>query len=155
MALRKILTDKDKTLRKKSREVTVFNKRISNLLDDLCESLIKAEGVGLAAPQVGILRRVAVIMNPDTKKITEFINPEIIEQEGIQDFEEGCLSVPGYRGMTKRPAKITAKAYTREGREFEFIGEEVMAVAICHEIDHLNGILFTDIVEGDLWKVEE
>lgn len=155
MALRKILTDKDETLRKVSREVTSFNGRLHDLLDDMHDTLVKAEGVGLAAPQVGILRRVVIIMNPDTGELFELINPELIKKEGEQQFDEACLSVPGYSGTTKRPAVVTAKAFDRYGKEFEMTGEEIMAVALCHETDHLDGILYTDIVEGKLWKVKD
>jgi peptide deformylase len=155
LALRKILTDKDETLRKVSREVTSFNGRLHNLLDDMHDTLIKADGVGLAAPQVGILRRVVIIINPDTEELYELINPVIIKKEGEQLFDEACLSVPGYSGTTKRPAKVTAKAFDRYGKEFEIKGEEIMAVALCHETDHLDGILYTDIVEGNLWKVND
>ncbi|MCK5129959.1 MAG: peptide deformylase [Clostridiales bacterium] len=155
MAIRTILTDKDKALRKTSREVTDFNPRLHMLLDDMNETLVGALGVGLAAPQVGILRRVAIIKHPETGELAEFINPTIIAQDGEQIFEEGCLSVPGYRGKTKRPAHVVVKAFDRDGKEFEMEGEEVIAVAMCHEIDHLNGKLYTDIVDGDLWEVED
>ena len=155
MAIRTILTDEDPTLRKTSRGVTEYNRRLHDLLDDMSETLKHAEGVGLAAPQVGILRRAYIIINTETGELFEFVNPEILNQEGEQIFEEGCLSVPGFRGKTKRPAKVRVKAYTRDGEEFVMEGEEVMAVAMCHELDHLNGKLYTDIVDGELWRVED
>ncbi len=155
MALRTILTDKEPKLRKISREVTAFNARLHSLLDDMKETVESVYGIGLAAPQVGIMRRVFIIIEPETLKYTEFINPEIIETEGEQEFNEACLSVPGYTGLTHRPAKVKIKAYDRNGKPFEMEGEELMAVAMCHENDHLNGILYTDIVEGELIKVEE
>jgi peptide deformylase len=155
LALRKILTDEDETLRKVSREVTSFNGRLHDLLDDMYDTLIKANGVGLAAPQVGILRRAVIIINPDTQKLYELVNPVIIKKEGEQFWDEACLSIPGYCGKTRRPAKVTAKAFDRYGKEFEISGEEIMAVALCHETDHLDGILYTDIVEGELWKVND
>ena len=155
MALRTILTDKEPVLRKVSREVTSFDERLHSLLDDMKETLEHAQGIGLAAPQVGILRRVFIIIDPESLEYTEFINPEILETEGEQEFYEACLSVPGYSGLTHRPAKVKIKAYDRNGNPFEKYGEEVMAVAMCHESDHLNGKLYTDIVDGELQKVEE
>ncbi len=154
MALRTILTDKEPVLRKKSREVTAFDGRLHDLLDDMKETLDQAQGVGLAAPQVGILRRVFIIKNPETEKLTEFINPEIKNTEGSQDYYEACLSVPGYSGLTHRPEKVWIKAYDRDGKEFEMLGEEIMAIAMCHENDHLDGKLYTDIVDGELIDLE-
>lgn len=155
MALRTILTDKDPVLRKISREVTKFDGRLHDLLDDMKETLESVHGIGLAAPQVGILRRIFIIIEPETAEYTEFINPEIIETEGEQEFCEACLSVPGYSGMTHRPATVKIKAFDRNGKSFEKVGEAVMAVAMCHENDHLDGKLYTDIAEGDLIKDEE
>ena len=155
MATRNILTDEDPKLRKISREVKKFNPRLHTLLDDMKETLIGAQGVGLAAPQVGILKRVFIIIEPETEKYTEVINPEFLLREGEQDFEEGCLSVPGYRGNTKRPAKVKVRVQDRHGKSFEIIAETLLAVALCHENDHLDGILYTDIVQGDLWTVDE
>jgi peptide deformylase len=155
LALRTILTDKEPVLRKKSREVTAFNGRLHSLLDDMKETLDYAQGVGLAAPQVGILRRVFIIINPETMELTEFVNPEIVKKEGEQDYYEACLSVPGYSGLTHRPEKVWIKAYDRDGKPFELLGEEIMAIAMCHENDHLDGKLHTDIVDGELVKVDE
>jgi len=155
LALRTILTDKESVLRKKSREVTAFDSRLHALLDDMKESLERVLGVGLAAVQVGILRRIFILIEPETMEYTEFINPEILETEGEQEFSEACLSVPGYSGLTHRPAKVKIKAFDRNGKAFEMIGEEVMAVAMCHESDHLDGKLYTDIVEGELIRTEE
>ncbi len=154
MALRTILTDKEPVLRKVSREVTAFDGRLHDLLDDMKETLFQAQGVGLAAPQVGILRRVFIIVNPETAELTEFINPKIQKTEGSQDYYEACLSVPGYSGLTHRPEKVWIKAQDRDGKEFEMVGEEIMAIAMCHENDHLDGKLYTDIVDGELIDVE-
>ena len=155
MALRTILTDKEPVLRKISREVTSFDDRLHSLLDDMKETLEYAQGIGLAAPQIGILRRVFIIIDPETLEYTEYINPEILETSGQQEYNEACLSVPGYSGVTKRPAKVKIKAYDRNGKPFERTHEEVLAVAMCHESDHLDGKLYTDIVEGELIKIEE
>ena len=155
MALRTILTDKEPVLRKISREVTKFDERLFALLDDMKDTLEHAQGIGLAAPQLGILRRVFIIIEPETLKCTEFINPEILKTEGEQEFQEACLSVPGYSGVTHRPAKVKIKAYDRYGKPFEMDGEEIIAVAMCHENDHLDGKLYTDIVEGKLVRTEE
>ena len=153
MALREIVLVGEDVLRKKSRPVTKFDKRLHSLIEDMRETLELAKGTGLAAPQVGILRRVIII--DIGEGIMEFINPEIIAKEGIQEFVEGCLSVPGKRGNTIRPAKVTVKYQDRHGEELLMEGEEILAIAFCHEIDHLNGVLYTDIVVGDIWEVEE
>lgn len=142
MALRKILTD-DPALQKKCRPVTNFDGRLHNLLDDLKETLTQANGVGLAAPQVGILRR-AVIVSDDEGVMMELINPELVSQEGEQDGFEGCLSVPGRWGMVKRPMKARVRAQDRDGNFFEVDGEEMVARCFCHEIEHLDGHLFTE-----------
>ena len=142
MALRNILKNGNDTLRKHSRPVTAFDKKLATLLDDMKETLEKAEGVGLAAPQVGILRRVFIV---DTgEKIIEFVNPEIIEKSGEQDGDEGCLSVPRIRGKVKRPMTVTVRAQTRKGEKFEVTLDELAARCVCHENDHLDGILFID-----------
>ncbi len=160
MALRNILKDTDEQLRKKSREVTEYNKRIHTLLDDMRETLIEADGVGLAAPQVGVLRRVVIVMDTSKEDLTpeeqiiELINPEIIEEEGEQYGTEGCLSVPGVYGYVTRPMKVTVKAFDRNGKQFEVTGEGLTARAFCHEIDHLEGQLFTDITDHILTPEE-
>jgi peptide deformylase len=140
MALRNILTEGEKILSKRSRPVEVINERIIQLLDDMRETLEAAEGAGLAAPQVGILRRVILVENEG--EVLELINPEIIECEGEQEGLEGCLSIPGKYGMLKRPLKVAVKALDRNGNEFIVSGEEMTARGFCHEIDHLEGVLF-------------
>jgi len=160
MALRNILQDGDKTLLKTSRQITDYNKRLHILLDDMLETLIDAQGVGLAAPQVGVLRRAVIIL--DTSKATddsdgeyvEFINPEIIEFNGEQTGHEGCLSIPGVYGIVTRPAYIKVRASDRNGASFEYEGHDLTARAIAHEIDHLDGILFTTKVTRYLTDAE-
>lgn len=144
MALRKILTQEDNTLRKASREVVNFDKRLHTLLDDMAETLLNADGLGLAAPQVGVLRR-AVIVDAGEEGLLELINPRIIHEEGEQEGGEGCLSIPGLYGIVKRPMSVIVKAFDRRGKAFERRGEGVLARAFCHEIDHLNGRLFTEL----------
>lgn len=144
MAIRNILTVGDETLRKVSRPVTVFDKKIATLLDDMAETLHSADGVGLAAPQVGVLKRVVVI--DVGEGVIELVNPVIVKKKGTQEEVEGCLSVPGKYGIKKRPAVVTVKAQDRTGKEFTVTGEHMLARALCHEIDHLEGILFTDDV---------
>ena len=144
---------KDEVLRKKARPVEKIDDRILTLLDDMAETMYNAEGVGLAAPQVGILRRVVVI--DIGEGIIELINPEIIEQEGEQIGAEGCLSVPGLSGIVKRPARVVVTALNRHGERIKIQGEDLLARALCHEIDHLDGILYLDKVEpGTLERVE-
>lgn len=142
MAILNIVKEGDDTLRKTCRPVTEITPRIIRLLDDMKETLIDANGAGLAAPQVGILRRIAVCDTEDG--MVELINPEIIETEGHQEELEGCLSVPGVWGITSRPAKVTVRALDRFGKEFTVTGTELDARCFCHEIDHLDGKLFTD-----------
>jgi peptide deformylase len=144
MAIRKILKLGEETLRKKSREVTVFDKRLHILLDDMGDTLHSADGVGLAAPQIGVLKRVVVIDMGEG--IIELVNPTIIKGEGEQQKVEGCLSIPGKYGITKRPASVTVKAQDRNGKDFTTSGEDLLARAFCHEIDHLDGVLFIDHV---------
>ncbi|MGI5972087.1 MAG: peptide deformylase, partial [Oscillospiraceae bacterium] len=143
MALRNILLEGDETLRKPSRRVDKFNKRLEILLDDMRETLINANGLGLAAPQVGVLRRVVVIMGEDGE-ILELVNPEIVSAEGEQDGYEGCLSIPDTYGLVVRPMKVTVRAFDRSGNEFEVTGEGLTARAFSHEIDHLDGKLYID-----------
>ena len=142
MALRNIVQIGDETLRKKSFEVTDFGEKTSQLLDDMKQTLIKAQGVGLAAPQIGVLRRVFIVMIDDD--YFECINPEIVKQSGKQVGEEGCLSVKGKYGTVERPEKVTVTAYDRNGKKFTVNAKGFMARAICHEYDHLNGILYVD-----------
>ncbi len=140
MAIREIIKEGDEVLAKKCREVTDFNDRLSVLIDDMFDTMYEANGVGLAAPQVGILRRIVVIDTGDQP--IELVNPVILTQEGEQQDVEGCLSVPGIYGMTKRPAKVRVRALDRKGAAHEYEGEGLLARAFCHEIDHLDGILF-------------
>lgn len=145
MAVRKILTIGDETLNKKSKEVEKINERIITLLDDMTETLKMANGMGIAAPQVGVLRRVVVIDTDDG--IREFINPVLVgtSEEMINDVE-GCLSVPGKMGYVLRPKTATVRALDRNGKEFELTGEGLLARAICHELEHLDGHLYTEKV---------
>ena len=142
MALRNIVKEGDEILTKRAKEVTEVNDRIRQLLDDMIETMRENDGIGLAAPQVGVLRRVFVVELED--KIYELINPEIVKTEGTQTVEEGCLSVPGCVGTVERPAYIKMKGLDRNGHEIEVEGTELLAVALSHEYDHLEGILFVD-----------
>ena len=147
MAIRIIRKDDDPILRKISRRVDEINEKLHILLDDMVETMNDADGVGLAAPQIGILKQVVVIDIGDG--LIELINPEIIEVEGIQNGVEGCLSLPGISGDVERPMKVKVKALDRNGKEFQLVGTELLARAICHEVDHLNGILFTDKIKDN------
>lgn len=153
MALRTILTDGDPVLHKACRPVTQFDGRLHDLLDDLKETLAQANGAGLAAPQVGILRRAVIVVDANDKML-ELVNPEIIAVEGEQEGFEGCLSVPGRWGVVKRPMKAKVRAQDRNGDFFEVEGEEIVARCFCHEIDHLDGHLFTELA-GRLYTTEE
>lgn len=143
MAILQILDDSNDVLRKKCREVTEITPRILTLLGDMKETLHRANGAGLAAPQVGVLRRIALV-EVEPGELYELINPEIIEREGEQCEVEGCLSLPGQWGYTKRPMKVTVKAQNRNGEWMTYKGEGLLARAFCHEIDHLDGVLFKD-----------
>ena len=140
MALRKIVTEGDPILNKKCRPVEKFDKKLWDLLDDMLETLDESGGVGLAAPQVGIMRRICVIDVGDGP--VEFINPEIIESDGEQEVQEGCLSCPEQFGIIRRPMKVKSRYFDRYGKEHTVEGEELFAQAMCHEFDHLDGILF-------------
>lgn len=152
MALRKIVLQGDDCLKKVCRPVTDFNARLHTLLDDMTETLIDSGGVGLAAPQVGILRRLCVVMNEDDE-IIELINPEIIATEGEQTGLEGCLSVPGKYGVVTRPYVVRVRAQDRNGAFFEVEDEALTARCFCHEIEHLDGHLFVEhtdrLMEGE------
>ena len=159
MALRNILTEDDPTLYKKCRPVTDFNARLHTLLDDMRETLDQADGVGLAAPQGGVLRRVCLVLDTvvpegEAPILYELINPEIILAEGEQHEPEGCLSVPGEYGVVKRPALVRVRAFDRNGKEFEVEGTGLTARRFGHEIDHLNGIVFTSKCERMLTDEE-
>ncbi len=152
MAKRNILHDDDPTLLKKSRMVKDFNARLHELLDDMRETLLEADGVGLAAPQVGVLRRVVLVVDTNKdgdfdEQVIELINPEICAASGEQTGPEGCLSVPGVYGIVTRPDLVKIKAQDRHGNEFEVWGSELTARAFAHEVDHLEGVLFTSIAE--------
>ena len=140
MALRKIVTEGDDILLKKCRPVEKFDQKLWDLLDDMAETLYDSGGVGLAGPQVGVMRRVCIIDVGDG--LVEFINPEIIRAEGSREVVEGCLSSPGEFGLVNRPEFVTARYYDRNGDCYEIDGEELFAQAMCHEFDHLDGILF-------------
>ena len=155
MGLRKILTDKDPALHKVCRPVTEFDSKLHKLLDDMRETLIDSGGVGLAAPQVGILRRVFLVdVGLDGNEIIEFINPEILETDGDQVGPEGCLSVPGKYGLVKRPYWVKVKAQDRDGNWFEAEGEELIGRCFCHENDHLDGIVYTEVMDRFLSEEE-
>ena len=144
MALRTIVKFGEDILRKKCRPVTAFDEKLGTLLDDMAETLYAAQGVGLAAPQVGILRRAVIIDVRDEHGLIELINPEIIAQSGSNIDNEGCLSDPDEFLPVKRPAEVTVKAFDRHGKEFTMTGTGLLARAFCHEVDHLDGILFID-----------
>ena len=143
MAKLKILKVGDSALRATSRPVDKITPRIITLLDDMIETMRAADGVGLAAPQVGVLRRIVVIETPD-EGLFELINPKIIAYSGEQETEEGCLSVPGRWGITKRPMHVTVRAMNRAGETVDITGSGLLAKAFCHEIDHLDGKLYID-----------
>lgn len=152
MGLRKILTDKEPALHKVCKPVEKFDGRLYRLLDDMRETLEQANGVGLAAPQVGILRRVVIV---DTgEEILELINPTLVETDGEQIGAEGCLSVPGKYGLVKRPMYAKVRAQDRDGNWYEAEGEEIIARCFCHELDHLDGIVYTEVMERFLTEEE-
>lgn len=153
MALRKILTKGDPALEKVCRPVEKFDQKLHWLLDDMKETLENANGVGLAAPQIGILRRVVVVMDAQEQMI-ELVNPVIIHQEGTQDGWEGCLSVPNQYGRVTRPNFVTVRAQDRDGNFFEVSGEELVARCFCHELEHLEGHLFVEHTDA-LYTPEE
>lgn len=145
MAIRNIVKDGDEILNKKCRPVEKFDKKLWDLLDDMAETMHRANGVGLAAPQVGMLRRVVVI--DVGEGVIELINPQIIAYSGEQEGVEGCLSFPGEWGITRRPDYVKVKAQDRFGEEFTMDGRQLLARAFCHEIDHLNGIVFKKVAD--------
>ena len=145
MALRKILNDQEPALHKVCKPVESFDSKLHRLLDDMRETLIESGGVGLAAPQVGILRRVVLVDNGE--EILELVNPTLVETDGMQEGPEGCLSVEGKYGLVKRPYYAKVRAQDRNGNWFEAEGEELTARCFCHELDHLDGILYTQVME--------
>ncbi|QEH68943.1 peptide deformylase [Cellulosilyticum sp. ST5] len=152
MAIRTIRTEKEEVLRKISKPVKSFDESLWTLLDDMKETMYLAEGVGIAAPQVGLLKRAFIVDIGEGP--VEFVNPEILAVEGEQLGEEGCLSVPKRYGTVRRPNYVKMRAQDRNGNVFEIEGKEFMARAMLHEFDHLEGKLFVDLVEGDLFEVE-
>ncbi len=155
MATRKILTLGDEKLRKTCKPQEKFDLRLAILLKDLADTMYRAEGVGLAAPQVGILRRVVVVdVSEDGSGLMELVNPEILEVEGEQTGREGCLSVPGRQGVVRRPMKVRVRAFDRKGNEIEVEAEGFAARAICHEVDHLDGIVYVDKMDRELTPEE-
>lgn len=145
MAKRKIVTIGDDILRKKCRVIESFDDKLAMLLDDMAQTMYEENGVGLAAPQVGMLKRVVVI---DTDGVLyELVNPVIVKESGSQTGPEGCLSLPGRQGIVTRPMEVTVEAYDRNGKKFRLKGKELLARAICHELDHLDGVLYVDIAE--------
>lgn len=159
MALRTIITKEESGLYKKSRAVTEFNCRLHQLLDDMKETLADAGGVGLAAPQVGVLRRAVIVVEtnvekPEDEYVIELINPEVIESSGEQNGAEGCLSFPGEYGLVLRPQHVRVRAQNRMGEWFEVEGEGLTARCFCHEIDHLSGVVFTEKCQRMLTQEE-
>lgn len=156
MALRTIREYGDDVLAKKCKDVKEITPRIQELVADMLETMYEANGVGLAAPQVGILKRIVVIdCSPEGDQPIVMINPEILETSGEQTGYEGCLSLPGKSGIVTRPNYVKAKAVDLEGNEYIIEGEELLARAICHELDHLDGHMYVEKVEGDLVDNEE
>ena len=154
MALREIVVEGDDVLNKKCRTVEKFDDRLNMLIDDMIDTLIDSGGVGLAAPQVGVLRRVVVIQVDPEKEPMILINPEIIATKGEQKGLEGCLSLPGKWGIATRPYHVEVKAQDREGNEYTVGGDALLARAFCHELDHLNGVLYNEVVDRMLTPAE-
>ena len=156
MALRHIVLENEELIRKKSRPVDEITPRILTLLDDMADTMYyENRGIGIAAPQVGVLRRIFIVDVGDEHGLLEFINPEITRREGTQVYTEGCLSVPGKNAEVERPAEITIKALDRNGKEFTLDADGLLAVCICHEYDHLDGILFIDkAIDGVIYDIE-
>lgn len=152
MALRKIRMAGDPVLEKTCREIPEITPKIRELIDDMFETMYEANGVGLAGPQVGILKRIVTIDTGEGPLV--MINPEIIESSGSQTGEEGCLSLPGKAGVVTRPDYVKARAFDEEMQEYEIEGRDLLARAICHELDHLDGHMYTELVEGQLHDVE-
>ena len=155
MALREILTEGDPTLTKRARPVKKYDDKLQLLIDDMIETMYEGEGVGLAAPQVGVLRRLFVMDVDDGEGPVVFINPELLAQEGDQEGPEGCLSLPGLFGLVKRPMEVTVRALNREGLAFEKTVHGLAARCVCHEYDHLDGILFRRHSEVPLCALED
>lgn len=155
MGIRKIVTIGDDTLRKHCKPQEKFDRKLAALLQDMAETMYRAEGVGLAAPQVGILRRIAVIdITEDHSGLLELVNPEIIGREGCQTGREGCLSLPGRQGIVTRPMKVKVRYQDRNGDAYEMETEGFEARAVCHELDHLDGTLYIDVMDRELSEEE-
>ncbi len=152
MGIRKILTVEEPALHKVCRPVENFDRKLHKLLDDMRQTLIDSEGVGLAAPQVGILRRVVLVDTGD--EILELVNPTLLETDGEQTGAEGCLSVPGKYGLVTRPYYAKVRAQDRNGEWYEYAGEELIARCFCHELDHLDGIIYTQVMDRYLTEEE-
>lgn len=148
VAIRLIVKHPDDVLRERAQEVTKFNGNLHKLLDDMADTMYDADGVGLAAPQVGISKRVIVVDADEAHGLIELVNPEIVSTEGEQFGPEGCLSIPGLQGDVRRPLRAKVKGQDRHGNPVEYEGEELLARAFLHEIDHLNGVLFIDLAES-------
>lgn len=154
MALRKIRTLGDPVLKKVAKPVQEINEKIKELAYDMLDTMYTANGVGLAAPQIGVLKRIAVIdVSPEGNRPIVLINPEIIESSGSQTGDEGCLSVPGKAGTVTRPNEVTVRAYNLKNQEIIVKGTELLARALCHELDHLDGVVYVEKVEGKLHEV--
>ncbi len=153
MATRRIVEIGDEKLRKQAKPVSKFDLRLRILLKDMADTMYKANGVGLAAPQVGILRRVVVV--DIGEGLIELVNPVITDAQGEQSGPEGCLSVPGRQGLVIRPEKVTVKAQNARGEDVEYLAEGFLARAFCHELDHLDGILYVDKMEREIFPEEE
>ena len=154
MGLRKIVEQGDDCLTKVCRSVTDFNARLHTLLDDMTETLQAAEGAGLAAPQVGVLRRVCIVMDAETEEYIELVNPEILFQKGEQTGPEGCLSIPGKWGLVTRPELVRIRAQDRNGSWFEVEGEGLTDRCFCHELEHLDGHMYTEHIDRFLTEEE-
>ena len=152
MALRQIRMVGDPVLTKTCREITEITPKITQLIDDMFETMYEANGVGLAGPQVGILKRIVTIDTGEGPLV--MINPKIIEKSGSQTGEEGCLSLPGKAGLVTRPSHVKARAFDEEMQEYEIEADDLLARAICHELDHLDGHMYTELVEGELHDVQ-
>lgn len=152
MALRQIRMVGDPVLTKTCREITEITPKITQLIDDMFETMYEANGVGLAGPQVGILKRIVTIDTGEGSLV--MINPKIIEKSGSQTGEEGCLSLPGKAGIVTRPSHVKARAFDEEMQEYEIEADDLLARAICHELDHLDGHMYTELVEGELHDVQ-
>jgi len=153
MAIRKIVEIGDEKLRKQCKRVEKFDLRLRMLLKDMADTMYKSNGAGLAAPQVGILKRICVVDVDD--HLYELINPEIVTREGEQEGPEGCLSIPGRAGFVKRPMHVVVRAQNAKGEPIEVVGVGFLARALCHEIDHLNGVLYVDIMEHEIFQDDE